>query len=191
MRYAADHKSTRRAELLSATAALAKQQGFAGTGLDALAAAAGATTGAFYSHFGSRAGLLQALVTEEATRSLQSFDQLDTPQSLFKAMRRYLSPQHVAHPESGCPVPALAAEIARADTATREPFEAAMLTLHQRFSAVLHDEDLAWALMCQAFGGILLARALATPEARDQLLQSLSSMAESQLLHAHIDPRDT
>ena len=187
MRYAPDHKPTRRAELLSATAALAKQQGFAGTGMDALAAAAGATTGAFYSHFGSKAGLMQALVAQEATRSLQAFDGLDTPRDLFKAMRRYLSPQHVAHPETGCPVPSLAAEIARTDTAARQPFEDAMLALHQRFSAVLHDDDQAWALMCQAFGGILVARALATPEARDALLRSLSAAAEAQLLSPHTD----
>lgn len=181
MRYPSDHKQTRRTQLLQASGALAKQKGFGNTGMDALATAAGVTTGALYSQFGSKADLLQAIVSQELGWILAAFDGLDSPEQLFKALRRYLSPVHAEHPELGCLVPSLGGEIGRADPATREIFERGMLTLHARIAAVLDDPDQAWALMCQAFGGILLARAMASPETRDQLLHSLVAAVRPQL----------
>lgn len=181
MRYPSDHKQARRTQLLQASGALAKQKGFGNTGMDALATAAGVTTGALYSQFGSKADLLQAIVSQELGWILAAFDGLDSPEQLFKALRRYLSPVHAEHPELGCLVPSLGGEIGRADPATREVFERGMLTLHARIAAVLDDPDQAWALMCQAFGGILLARAMASPETRDQLLRSLVAAVRPQL----------
>ena len=65
MRYPATHKQDTRARLLKTTGALAKRQGFAGTGVDGLMAAAGLTSGAFYSHFRSKGELLDAIETVE------------------------------------------------------------------------------------------------------------------------------
>ena len=62
MRYAPEHKEGTRARLVKATGALAKRQGFSGTGIDGLMAAAGLTSGAFYAHFRSKNELLEAIV---------------------------------------------------------------------------------------------------------------------------------
>ena len=113
MRYAPEHKEGTRARLVKATGALAKRQGFSGTGIDGLMAAAGLTSGAFYAHFRSKNELLEAIVDNELQRSVALFAQ-QSPAKAMKVIEGYLSPAHVAHPESGCAVPALAPEIAAA-----------------------------------------------------------------------------
>lgn len=62
MRYQPGHKEEKRKELLKATGRKVKVNGFAATGVDALAQAAGMTSGAFYSHFGSKSDWLKALI---------------------------------------------------------------------------------------------------------------------------------
>ena len=72
MRYPPDHKTVARAKLIEAGGALAKKAGFSNTGIDALVAAAGVTTGAFYSQFRSKAELLHAIVERELSRTVEA-----------------------------------------------------------------------------------------------------------------------
>ena len=62
MRYPPDHKTVARAKLIEAGGALSKKAGFSTTGIYALVASAGVTTGGFYSQFRSNAELLNAIV---------------------------------------------------------------------------------------------------------------------------------
>lgn len=172
MRYPKEHKQANRTRLVEAGAALAKKAGFGNTGMDALMAAAGMTTGAFYSQFRSKSELLQAIVEQELARVLEMFEGKSSDE-LLKALGAYLSPLHAAHPELGCPIPALGAEIARADIGTRTAFEEALLRIKAALETTLHDPDAAWAVICQAVGGILVARAMATPERREEVLAAV------------------
>ena len=76
MRYPPKHKAESREKLVRASAARAKEQGFAATGIDALAEAAGLTSGAFYRHFEGKVDLLAAIVASE----------LDTTRARFAAI---------------------------------------------------------------------------------------------------------
>ncbi len=58
----AERKDETRALLLSAAAAVFAQRGVEGASVDAIAEAAGRTSGALYSHFGSKEGLLIELL---------------------------------------------------------------------------------------------------------------------------------
>lgn len=176
MRYATDHKANTRARLIDRAGALAKQRGFAATGVDALVASAGLTAGAFYAHFGSKTELLGALVEAEMGRSLDRFD-LDSPQSLAAGIASYLSHGHVEHPERGCILPALTAEIARSDDATRAQFERHLVELEQRLAASAGGDAGAWSLLAQVVGGVLLARAVRTRETRQQILAGVRHAA--------------
>lgn len=180
MRYPPEHKQETRARLVQAGAALAKRQGFAATGLDALAGAAGLTTGAFYAQFRSKPELLRAIAEQELARAVEGFA-ARTPEQAGRALARYLSPEHAAHPEAGCAIPALGAEIARADQPTREVFETQLQRLHAVFRELLGDSDAAWGLVCQSIGGILVARAMATPAARDAVLAGVLADALARL----------
>lgn len=172
MRYSPEHKQQARAKLVEAGAALAKKQGFSNTGMDALMAASGMTTGAFYSQFRSKPELLRAIVEHELERTVERFTH-KSPEELLRVIGMYLSPQHVAYPEAGCPIPSLGAEIGRADELTRQCFEDNLLRVHQAATAVLKDEAAAWALVCQTIGAVLIARAMATDQSRQQVLKGV------------------
>ncbi len=176
MRYPPEHKQANRRQLVAAGSALAKQSGFAATGVDALAASAGMTSGAFYSQFSSKHDLLQAIVEHELSRVVKNFSDT-SPDHMLAALSFYLSPYHAEHPEKGCAVPALGAEIARANLATREAFEERMLQLKARFSELLQDDQAAWAMISQAIGALVVARAMATPERRDEVLNAVLAQA--------------
>lgn len=162
-----------RERLIQAGGALAKQTGFAGTGLDALAAAANLTSGAFYAQFRSKAELLNAIVSHDMTVMLNTFDG-QSPARMRKALTRYLSLQHAENPAQGCSIPALGAEIARADLATRENFEVHLLQVQAAFAELLGNDQQAWTMLSQAIGAQVIARAMASSETRAALLHAVT-----------------
>lgn len=177
MRYAPTHKEEARTRLVEATGALAKQKGFSATGVDSFMAAAGMTSGAFYAHFRSKNELLEAIVGNELQRSAQLFA-VPTRAQALEVLRGYLSHAHVEHPESGCAVPALAPEIARAGAATQHAFEQGMGALQARFRALVDDDAKAWALVSQLVGAVVVARALPPGPARAAVLEGATRQME-------------
>ncbi len=175
MRYPPEYKAAARARLIEAGGTLAKKMGFSNTGMDALAAAAGVTTGAFYTQFKSKAELLHAIVDHELSRTVAAFAG-KTGKDLQRVMGWYLSPRHAAHPEDGCPIPSLGQEIARADDATRQRFEALTGQLVDALAAGTADRATAWALLAQAVGGVLLARAVHSPAAQTEILNAVQAV---------------
>ncbi|HYD96021.1 MAG TPA: TetR/AcrR family transcriptional regulator [Noviherbaspirillum sp.] len=163
MRYKPGHKEEKRKQLLKASGELVKKSGFAATGVDSLMQAAGVTSGAFYSHFSSKAELLKALIESEllASREMWAGNPHETAEEWMNfELDRYLSLAHVKHPEAGCVLPSIAAEIARADLSVRELYEKELLKGQEILVKRLGSDDLAWAVICQLVGAILVARAM-------------------------------
>ncbi len=181
MRYTPEHKDKTRARLLAVGGSVAKKNGFGSTGVDSLMAAVGLTSGAFYAHFRSKAELLEAIVDQELGRSIEWFANKD-PQQLLQALRAYLSLSHVTHPESGCPLPSLSAEVARAEAPTHQTFERRMTELVAAIQHHAADAETAWAIVAQVAGAVMLARAMASEEARQRLLDSVLRQVQRQLL---------
>ncbi|MBF7730197.1 TetR/AcrR family transcriptional regulator [Pseudomonas sp. N040] len=174
MRYSAEHKAQTREKLLRSSGAIAKQGGFANAGVDGLMQAIGLTGGAFYSHFASKNALFAAIVERELSHSLERLGEKAEGgrDKLQRCLDLYLSMAHVRQPDSGCAIPTLGAEIARADIAVREQAEHWLLQLQQAWAKVLEDDALAWAILAQCVGALLLARMLATPQRQEQVLQA-------------------
>lgn len=191
MRYKPGHKEEKRKELLKASGALVKQGGFAGTGVDALMQAAGVTSGAFYSHFSSKSDLLKALVENElqASREMWAGNPHETAEEwLSFELDRYLNMGHVKHPEAGCVLPSLGAEIARADLSVRELCERELLKGQQVLATRLGSEELAWAFLCQLVGAILLARALPSESTQRMIIESSKRILKDAIARATDDP---
>ena len=72
-RYRTSHLSRER--ILEAATELFAQQGYAGTGVDQLAARSGIAKTAIYYHFGNKAGLLAAALERAASTWIQGIDQ--------------------------------------------------------------------------------------------------------------------
>jgi TetR/AcrR family transcriptional repressor of nem operon len=86
--------------------------------------ASGLTVGGFYKHFRSKDELLGDAIAEgfsESSEKIYSSLQNVPREDRWKDLvRLYLSPEHCDHPDSGCPVAALAPEMARAKLGVRK-----------------------------------------------------------------------
>jgi TetR/AcrR family transcriptional repressor of nem operon len=175
MRYSPGHKEATRKRLLDLSSAMAKERGFGSMSVDTLMSAAGLTGGAFYAHFGSKEELFVEIIGQELGRSAEML----APQEgemplewLSKAFDNYLTVGHVRHPESGCVVPALGAEIARAEPGVRKLYENAMTALKDRWAEGVGDPDVAWAIICQLIGTIVVARGMSSKRAMEEIIHA-------------------
>lgn len=172
MRYSASHKLETREKLLDSSAVSAKKSGFSVVGVDALMKAIGLSGGAFYSHFSSKDELFASIVERELSQSLDRLGAGRDREKLQRCLKHYLSMAHVEHPESGCALPALGAEIARSDAAIRLQAENWICRLQESWARTLDSESLAWAILSQCIGALVVARMLATPELQRTVLKS-------------------
>ena len=185
MRYSKDHKAVTRKHLLETSGALAKEKGFASTGVDAFVQAAGLTSGAFYSHFGSKAELFTELVEKELEASVKMFadnaPELPTDEWIHRQLSMYLNWKHVQSPRTGCAVPTLGAEIARSNDATKTKYEDAIKQTHEIWKNRLGDDKAAWAAVSQMVGSVLLARAMKSEDVGKEILEASWEFLESTL----------
>ncbi len=173
MRYSSTHKQETRDKLLDSSRAIAKKGGFGATGIDALMAAIGLTGGAFYSHFKSKDELFAALVEREMENSTEMLagSEESPADHVAKCLRSYLSTYHVLHPETGCALTTLGAEIARSGPEVRSTVERSLKKLQREWSERLEgDGDKAWALLAQCIGAVVMARAVESERGRQEIL---------------------
>ncbi|OLF52302.1 TetR/AcrR family transcriptional regulator [Pseudomonas chlororaphis] len=174
MRYSANHKQETRERLLQSSAVSAKKEGFSTVGVDGLMKAIGLSGGAFYSHFSSKDELFGSIVERELRQSLERLG-ADGEQSrlrLERCLKRYLSMAHVESPETGCVLPTLGAEISRADEAIRQQAEYWICRLQQSWAQTLGSDSLAWSILSQCIGALVVARMLVSQDIQRQVLKS-------------------
>lgn len=184
MRYPKEYKEHTRTRLLESGGSHAKEHGFVGSGMDALAAAAGVTTGSLYKHFEGKSDLFAALIRAELQRTARRFSAIapGDVEAATKALAAYLSLNHVKHPEAGCVLPSLTPEVARADESVRDAFQSGMIAIHaivaDRFTG---SSDTAWALIAQSVGAVMLARAMRDETVRRELLDASARQSATML----------
>lgn len=183
MRYPREHKQRARRSLLEHGGSHAKKHGFAASGMDAIAAAAGVTTGSLYKHFEGKTELFAAVVRAELARmaAMYGTTPADDAQQVARAVTSYLSMQHVSHPERGCVLPSLTPEVARADAKVREAFQSGLLAIHENLERLTHSGDSAWALIAQNVGAVMLARAMIDEKVQRELLAAARREAQALL----------
>src|SRR3954471_16584229 len=130
MRYEPQHKSQTRDRIVRNAARKLRAEGLSGPGVASVMKASGLTVGGFYKHFRSKDELLADAMaqgfadsSEKISSSMQNVPREDRWREL---VRLYLSPEHCDHPDTGCPVAALAPEIARAKLSIRKRVAAVM-----------------------------------------------------------------
>ena len=123
MRYEPEHKTRTRDRIVQNAARKFRAEGMSGPGVASVMKASGLTVGGFYKHFRSKDELLAEAIaqafsdSEKVYASLQNVPREDRWKEI---VRLYLSPEHCDHPDTGCPVAALAPEIARAKLSIRK-----------------------------------------------------------------------
>ncbi|WP_110995479.1 TetR/AcrR family transcriptional regulator [Pseudomonas sichuanensis] len=174
MRYSTEHKQQTREKLLASSGALAKRGGFASTGVAGLMKAIGLTGGAFYNHFPSKDDLFTEVVRRELCNSplARQANRGTDRARLKRLLEQYLTLAHLHNAEGGCPLPPLGVEIARAERPVREEAEHWLVELHRAWSDTLEDPQLAWALLSQCVGALVVGRMLASEQVQVQVLEA-------------------
>jgi TetR/AcrR family transcriptional repressor of nem operon len=185
MRYSASHKLETKEKLLQSSAVSAKKAGFSTVGVDGLMKAIGLSGAAFYSHFTSKDQLFASIVERELSQSLERLGADQDTDKLERCLKQYLSMAHVEHPESGCALPTLGAEIARSDVLVREEAQVWICRLQESWAKILQSDSLAWAILSQCVGALVVARMLASTDIQRTVLQSSHDEIGRQIAGRH------
>ena len=185
MRYCSAHKAETRESILRSAAREIRMKGPDNVAVSAVMAGAGLTHGGFYAHFKSKETLvaeaIDTMFADAHRRNPALSEALADPESdMSAALRQYLtsymSPAHRDAPGGGCPLPSLAADIARGPGAARERFASGLDKLGTRIEAALtrleiaHPHAEAAAVVAQMVGAVGLARAIGAGPQSDAIL---------------------
>ena len=186
MRYSPDHKTESRKRILNAAAQQIRLKGPEKIGVADVMSAAGLTHGAFYAHFNSKDALvaeaIAAMFTEVQRHGGSLAEALDDEdadirQALRAYLGDYLSPRHRDRPDGGCPLPTLAADLARTNGLARENFVSGIDRMTMRIQTALvrlgrsRAEADARAVVAQMVGAVGLARAVGVGAQSDAFLR--------------------
>jgi len=182
MRYSETHKEETRQKVVKAAAMAVRAKGPDGVGVAEIMAEAGLTHGGFYAHFKSKEALIAAAVEEAFGQSRRRFSRLTEDMSSAEALEAfvdaYVSAEHRANPQRGCPISTLANDLPRQGAMVRAAFDAGVEGLISRIEGWLPEPDpdarrsLASSLMAEMAGAVALARAVSDEALAAQLLEA-------------------
>ena len=138
------------------------------------------TKGGFYRHFESKGDLYAAAVVrafeEQSDRMAAIAEAAPKGAGLRAVIEHYLSAKHLSAPGVGCPLAALAPEIARQPLAVRKRINKSMLAYRERMlpyiqgTTVEERRGRAFLLFSAMAGTLAATRAIANPQDRDRAL---------------------
>jgi TetR/AcrR family transcriptional regulator, transcriptional repressor for nem operon len=138
MRYPADHKQQTRERIVRAAARRFRRRGSEGAGIGDLMRDLRLTHGGFYRHFDSKEGLFaeafEHSLKEIGDRVIRAIELAAPGGELEALIDVYLDMEHCNDVAGGCPVAALASEVARRPSGTRGRFQQALRAHISRMS---------------------------------------------------------
>jgi TetR/AcrR family transcriptional repressor of nem operon len=186
MRYDGDHKQKTRERVLKEAAKAIRAEGPHRIAVAGVMAKVGLTHGGFYAHFESKDDLVAAAIDTMFGEARDRFHRgtaeagaLDSPKDrLIGYIDVYLSAAHRDARTTGCPLPALAADVPRLAPASRERYGQGVAALTALIADVLgamgraEPQVLAVSALSEMVGALSLARAVADPDQSDLILDA-------------------
>ncbi len=177
----AQKEETRR-RILTAASQSFRSHGFVGIGVDAIAKAAGVTSGAFYAHFRSKEVAFDAALEvglNEVIEALPKFQRDFGTRWVQAFAEYYLSQSHREDRACGCAMTTLSPEVVRANQETHAAYEGKM----ERIVALVAEgldkgskrerRARAWALLGVLIGGLTVARAVKKSKVAEEIAHSI------------------
>lgn len=165
--------------IVQAAARAIRRSGYDGTGVADIMKEAGLTHGAFYAHFDSREAMLAEAADRAGAESnayaAQIIASVPPEQALQALMHTYLSKEHQAAIETGCPISALGSEMPRQSPEVRR---AATRRIKEMIDLVARQSpdwgqpeahERALVTVATMVGTLVLARAVDDPGLSDAL----------------------
>ena len=182
MRYRPEHKVETHQKIVKDASRRIRAEGITGTAVSAEMRDAGLTHGGFYKHFGSKDELFMESLSEafqEIADRLAHTGEQSQPETAWKAIvKTYLSLEYCDHVEYGCPLTALAPELARADKAMKPRIFEELKKYRSRMLPFMPgrrtaDKERAFFSMFSTMvGAVEIARMLPEPMMREKVLAS-------------------
>lgn len=180
MRYRPEHKAEVHGKIVKDASRRVRAEGMNGAAVAAVMRDTGLTHGGFYKHFESKDDLLLEAL-REAFRDIGDKLVHATEPSHRKAawksiVNAYLSPEYCDHAERGCPLTALAPEMARVDKRMRGRILAELVSYKDRMLPFMPgrraaDKERAFfSIFSTMIGAIAIARMLPEPMMREKVL---------------------
>lgn len=182
-----EQKQQTRQRILEAAGRSFRREGYDGVGVDGLSKEAGVTSGAFYTHFDSKAAAFRESVVRGVAEVMDGVRQL---QDRYGAgwwrefVRFYLGEKRECQLAQSCGLQSLTPEVARADGLSRRAFTAELLKVAEVIAmgpkspqAPASVEE-AYAALSALIGAVTLARAVDDPA----LARRIAAAAERSLL---------
>jgi TetR/AcrR family transcriptional repressor of nem operon len=182
MRYQPEHKAEIHQKIVRDASRRVRAEGLSGAAVAAVMGDTGLTHGGFYKHFGSKGDLLMEALSaafREMGDVLVHAAERSPHEAAWKAIvKAYLSLEHCAHRERGCPVAALAPELTRADKGMKRQILAELTAYKSRMLPFMPGRGTAdkerafFVIFSTIIGAIEIARMLPDPRMRDKVLAS-------------------
>jgi TetR/AcrR family transcriptional repressor of nem operon len=180
-RYPRQHKAETRERILRAADRVMKAKGMEAASVDAVMRDAGLTVGGFYAHFPSKDALARQALLDgmEASvdRLLAALARVPDGAAWVRALvDAYLAQADDPALEHACPLTLFLPEVARGSREFRNAFAERTGALLDRIAAHFPDvpgmtrRQAALAVYSACVGAVVLARAVAAPEARARIL---------------------
>lgn len=187
MRYPAEQKAETHEKILATAARSFRKHGSERNGIGQVMKELGLTKGGFYRHFDSKGDLYAAALAraleELGNRMIAVAEAEAAPEDkrLRVMIEDYLSAKHLNTPGTGCPLAALAPEIARQPLEIRKRINQSMLALRERLLPYIpgHTVEEKRAHFFDLFPGmagvLVTARAIADRHGRERMLAAARS----------------
>ena len=182
MRYSPEHKFETHQKIVKDASRRVRAEGLNGAAVAAVMRDTGLTHGGFYKHFESKDDLLVESLSEafrEFSNTLVRAAEQSPPGEAWKTIvKTYLRPELCDHPERGCPLAALAPELARVDKRMKPQIVSQLVNYKSRRvpfmpgRRTVDKERAFFAIFSTMIGAIEIARMLPDPAIREKVLGS-------------------
>jgi len=182
MRYRPEHKAETHQKIVKDASRRVRAEGLNGAAVAAVMRDTGLTHGGFYKHFESKDDLLLESLREgfrEIIGNLVHIAKQSPPETAWKAIvKTYLSLEYCDNAERGCPLTALAPELARVDKKMRAQVVAELVNYKDRMIPFMPgrrtaDKERAFfSIFSTMIGAVSIARMLPEPAMREYVLAS-------------------
>ena len=182
MRYRPEHKAEVHQKIVKDASRRVRAEGLTGAAVAVVMRDTGLTHGGFYKHFGSKDELLMESLREafrDITDKLIRAAEQSRSEPAWKAIvKSYLSLEYCDHAERGCPLTALAPELARIDESMRSQVFAELVNYRDRMLPYMPgrratDKERAFFVIFSTMvGAVEIARILPDRAAQEKVLAS-------------------
>jgi TetR/AcrR family transcriptional repressor of nem operon len=182
MRYPREHKAEVHQKIVRDASRRVRTEGLNGAAVAAVMRDTGLTHGGFYKHFENKDELVMESLREafrDIGDKLVHVAEQSRSEAAWKAIvKSYLSPEYCDHVERGCPLPALAPEMARVDETMRSQVFTELVNYRDRMLPFMPgrrtaDKERAFfVIFSMMIGAVEIARMMPDRAAKEKVLAS-------------------